>query len=416
MKIVFANSMYAPEIGGGAEVMLKVMVEGAARVGHDVSVLTAHGGHADRTDVVDGIPVHRLKLRNLYWPHGTADAGALQRAAWHGLDRSNPFMNGPVSRKLRELSPDLIVSHNLSGLSLSVWGEAASQHIPVVHVLHDYYLLCPRSTRYKNGANCSQACGSCQVFRGPHRQASRSVRAVVGVSRAVLDAHLQAGLFEGVERQEVIYNARGQPAPRPRPQPEAGQPVVLGFIGGLTEVKGIKPMIQAVSALAATLPPFELLVAGQGDPAFEAELRLLAGDAPIRFLGQVQAFEFFRQIDVAIAPSVWQDPLPGVVYEAIGQNVPVMGSRRGGIPEIIQDGVNGHLYDPDDPASFEAVLRRVLSDPDAIRRAPGAPSLRDTVLPWLDEPGMVARYDRLFQDVVCDVPSLDAAKAGHAGS
>jgi glycosyltransferase involved in cell wall biosynthesis len=352
----------------------------------------------------------------VYWPHGDEQPGALQRALWHGLDRSNPFMRGPVAQKLKELSPDLIVSHNLSGLSLGVWAEGAHQHIPVVQVLHDYYLLCPRSTRFKQGITCAKACTSCQVFRGPHLQASRSVRAVVGVSRAVLDGHLQAGMFDGVERKEIIYNARSQPSPLPRLPRAPGQKIILGFIGALTEVKGIKPTIQALSKLAGSLPPFELLVAGRGTPEFEAELKQLAVGAPIRFLGKVPAFEFFRQIDFSIAPSVWQDPLPGVVYEAIGQNVPVIGSRRGGIPEIIQDGVNGYLFDPDDPTSFETVLRRAMGNLELMGgHEGGRVSLRDSVGTWIDESGMVARYDRLYRDVVCAEPTLESAKAGHAG-
>jgi len=415
MKIVFTNAMYAPDIGGGAEVMLKVMVEGAARAGHEASVLTAHGKDADRIDVVDGIPVHRLSLRNVYWPKGDDQPGALQRAVWHGLDRSNPFMRGPIARKLRELSPDLVVSHNLSGLSLGVWAEAAHQAIPVVQVLHDYYLMCPRSTRFKGGATCTQTCGSCQMFRGPHKQASRSVQAVVGVSKAVLNAHEQAGLFEGVEHREVIYNARQQPEPRVRPERPAGQPVVLGFIGGLTEVKGIKPLIEAIRRLASGLPPFEMLVAGRGEPAFEAELRQLAAGAPIRFLGQVNPFEFFSQIDFAFTPSVWQDPLPGVVYEAIGQNVPVIGSRRGGIPEIIQDGVNGHLYEPDEPEQLRVILQRVLANPDELRQRQHGRPLRDTVAPWLEESTMMAHYDRLYTKVVRNGLPMEAAKTRHVG-
>jgi glycosyltransferase involved in cell wall biosynthesis len=400
MKIVFANAMYAPDIGGGAEVMLQVMVEGAARAGHEVSVLTAHGGAADVTDEVNGIAVHRLKLRNVHWPHSSGHQGAMPRAVWHALDRSNPFMSGPAGRRLRELSPQLIVSHNLSGLSLGVWAEAVSLGIPVVHVLHDYHLLCPRSTRFRKGRNCEAVCASCQVFRGPHRQASRGVQAVVGVSQAILDTHLQAGLFDGVPRQLVIGNARQQPEPAARPPRDGQRPVVLGYIGGLTDVKGVRPLIEALKHWAVSLPPFELLVAGRGEPAFEAELRQLASGAPIRFLGHVSPFAFFAQIDVAIAPSVWHDPLPGVVYEAIGQNVPVIGSRRGGIPEIIQEGVNGHVYDPDDPEQLRAILQRVLSRTDELAGPSHGRSLRETVAPWLDEAGMLARYERLYADVV----------------
>jgi len=408
MKILFANAMYAPDIGGGAEIMLKVMAEGASRFGHSVEVLAAHDG-VDRTDEVGGLPVHRLKLRNIYWPLKEASRGPVSRAVWHGLDSSNIFMRGPVSAQIRAVAPELIVTHNLSGLSLSVWQAASELRIPVVHVLHDYYLLCPRSTKYRHGTNCASPCGSCRTFRWHHREVSQSVKAVVGVSRAVLDAHLEAGLFEGVTHQEVIYNARQQPMPFELGEPasrSSDKPRILGFIGSLSEVKGILPLLQKLRTMTAELPPFELWIAGSGSDEFEAQVRAASAEVPVRLLGQVNAFNFFQQIDVAIVPSVWHDPLPGVVYEAIGQNVPVLGSRRGGIPEMIQNEVTGLLFDPDDSEDLKRVLLRALGG-NLLPKA-GATALRNTVATWLDEDRMLAQYDQLY----CDVAKRGTRVAG----
>jgi len=77
----------------------------------------------------------------------------------------------------------------------------------------------------------------------------------------------------------------------------------------------------------------------------------------------VRPEDFLPEIDVLVVPSVWDEPLPTVVVEAFTHGVPVIGSRRGGIPELIEDGRTGLLFDPAQPGSLEAALGRFIDDP-----------------------------------------------------
>ena len=395
LNILYTNTSYHPHVGGGAEVMLRAMAEGMAARGHRVSALVS--ADADARDNVNGIEVHRLKQRNVYWSFPKEARPTWKRMLWHGIDSNNLFMARPIREVMQQVKPDVVVSNNLSGLSVAVWQQAQRLGIPVVHVMHDYYLICPSVTMYKNGRICEQACGTCQIFRRPHAALSDKVSAVLSVSQSILNTHLAAGIFKNTPIKRVIYNARDLPEPPPRaPLTSQQRPVVFGFIGALTEVKGIQPLIEAFALAAQEVPGITLLVAGTGEPGYEAQLQALAPPSVVKFLGKADAMAFFQQIDVCIAPSQWNDPLPGVVYESISQGVPVIGARRGGIPEMVQDGVNGVLFDPDTPGALKAAIVNAARHPEIISQM--HTRARASVARFVDFSAMLREHESLFKE------------------
>ncbi len=335
---------------------MQAMAEGMQTRGHEVAVMTTDS--TDGQDMVNGIPVHRIGLRNIFWKLPKDAKPSWQKLIWHGMDRDNRFMRKPIRSVLERVRPHVLISNNLPGMSIALWREAKAMGIPIVHVLHDYYLMCPSVTMHKAGHNCEQICSSCGVFRGPHAELSSQVDAVVGVSEAILNRHLHHGLFARTPIKRVIYNARDLPAPLPRAPKVQGQEkaVVFGFIGAITEVKGVEQLIHAFLKARQTCPGITLRIAGAGEENFVNHLKTIAPGDGVNFVGRVDAMTFFSQIDVCIAPSQWHDPFPGVVYESISQGVPVLGAMRGGIPEIIKNGCNGWLFDPEEHDSLHALI------------------------------------------------------------
>ena len=72
-------------------------------------------------------------------------------------------------------------------------------------------------------------------------------------------------------------------------------------------------------------------------------------------------------IDVLIVPSLWHDPLPRVVYESYSHGVPVIGSDRGGIPEIIDIGKTGFIFNPDFEEQLKEKICIFRKDPTIIK-------------------------------------------------
>ena len=87
-----------------------------------------------------------------------------------------------------------------------------------------------------------------------------------------------------------------------------------------------------------------------------------------------------------------------VVFEALAFGKPVIGSRRGGIPEMIREGENGLLFEPDAPGELVAALRRLAADPALRLRM--AEAARASAQPFLDRAGWVGRYLALYDEVI----------------
>ena len=206
---------------------------------------------------------------------------------------------------------------------------------------------------FKDGGNCQGQCTTCALYTLPSKRISRRVDHVVGVSRFTLERHLAAGYFEAPCQAHVIHNGRpGPPFSSPR-QERPGRPLQLGYVGQLTPPKGIRELVRAMGHWA--FGQCELLVAGKGAAAYETMLRT---EAPgnVRFLGFVNPDEVYRVVDVLVVPSLWQEPLATTVLEACMNGVPVIVSRRGGLPEMVDEGKTGIVYEPLAPGGLRQAV------------------------------------------------------------
>jgi glycosyltransferase involved in cell wall biosynthesis len=141
----------------------------------------------------------------------------------------------------------------------------------------------------------------------------------------------------------------------------------------------------------------ELLIAGKGPNAFVQELRSrYLENRRIRFLGHVRPGTFLNSIDLLAVPSLWNDPCPLVVAEAILTGVPVIASRRGGIPELIREGVDGWLFEPTVAGEFAAAVKRAIESELVATEGP-----RSRAWPKrLTSENMADKYERLYREVL----------------
>lgn len=399
MKILFLTMWDDSAEGGGQVTMWNLISSLEILSDYSCVVLSTHSGDGIIKDVGNGIPIWRVGLKNIYRPSITAPSkGNISKSAWHTIDSFNLLMQKPLREVLQAERPDLVSVHQINGWSPLAWKTIAEFNIPIVNVLHAYESLCPKATMYREGhGNCVGQCAGCRLLRLPHRFLSRKVSAVVGVSRYILDRHLQAGYFAGVPIQRVIHNARdpGKLGVLDAPPRAAGEALRFGYMGRLEAAKGIAPLLEAFTA--AALPQAELWVAGNGKPEVVEPLRQRYAQSPVRFLGRVAPRDFYPHIDVMVVPSVWNEPLGMVVAEALAFGKPVIGSRRGGIPEMIRAGENGLLFEPDRPGELVAALRQLAGD--ATLRARMGEGARASARPFLDRDGWIAQYQVLYEQI-----------------
>ncbi|SFC75657.1 Glycosyltransferase involved in cell wall bisynthesis [Parapedobacter composti] len=391
MKILYINALYSPHVAGGAEISLKLIVEGMQAKGHDVVVLSLVPEGGLSSDWVDGVKVYRVGLENRYWPFTEQRPDKMSRLAWHLTDRYNAAMGSVVGEVIRLERPTAVSCHNLVGWSIAVWDEVARAGLPMVQVLHDMYLLCANSNMYKGGMPCTRRCFSCRMLRYRHRPSSARVQAVVGISRSILDRFEAYGYFPGVPRH-VIHNARAVPEGRPARARNDGDPLTVGYIGTLAPIKGVAWLIDAFKKTGVE---GRLRIAGRGKAGDVEHFKALAaGDPRIDFVGYVAPQEFYRDIDVLVVPSLWEEPLGMVAVEGLANHLPVVASHRGGLKESVKDGHNGILCDPDNPDSLGHALAALWKDAALYNRL--ATAARPSVAEYLSVERMVNAYENVL--------------------
>lgn len=391
MKIVLFNSFYYPHIGGGAEIVFKEQAEGLQKRGYDVVVVTTHGEDFIKKEVIDGVRVIRIPYSNLYWGFEAKNKPSYKKIQWHLKDIYNYSIKKYVDKILDNEKPNIAICHNLSGLSISVWDSLKERHIKIIQEIHDQYMTCINSNSFNNNKFCENPCKVCKTFRLLHRIKSANIDSVIGVSKFVLDRFISLGFYKNA-KTFVLHNARSFPTVEHRPWSN-DTPLRIGFIGNVSRVKGVDILVKAFikSKIDATLT-----IAGMAtDKPFLEELESYKKDNnSIKIVGYMNSQEFYRQIDIIVIPSVWPDTFPTVAFEACANNVPVICSRIGGLPEIIKQDTNGLLFTPGSVDELTTILNNITQD----KLNKWKTNARNSVKEMTDPEGMFNKLENILKE------------------
>ena len=369
MRVLMVSSLWPPEILGGAEQYAAALSDALRARGHSVAVVTLG---VDGDDVVGQVSS---------WPYPMRDyeqQSSLRRAMFHAADVVRVGTGSVFDQVLTEFRPDVVHSHVVQGMSATALTRPGVRGIAHVHTLHDYWLLCQRDSLVRrDGTACERRCTSCRAISGLRNlQISRHPPdVVVGVSKAIAERH--TGEIPWMrDRTRVIYNPVADPRPRPLRPP--GAPITFGYFGRLGADKGILTLLAAYERVRAD--GTRLVVAGQG-----AEADAVRSATGVDYRGWVSGPEkerLFDELDCLVVPSEWADPAPLVVNEARSRGVPVIGSRAGGIPELIAPECAPLVVAPGDERALAGAMTQVRGvssrlhpvagrAPDRLGRTPG---------------------------------------------
>ncbi len=397
MRILFLHSFYKPYVVGGAEIALQCQVEGLRNAGHEVAVLSGGPEKGLREDRVDGVPVWRAEVRNLYFSFEKDREISIKRKMWHLLDSYNPRMRSAVRKVLADFRPDVVSCHCLPGWSIAAWDEISRHRIPIVQVLHDHYLVCAKSTMFKGEQRCKKRCLSCRILRLMHCKKSNQVTAVVGVSRFILNKFMMYGYFKNALLKTFVHQTRqrlGEGSLSGK-RTEDGT-IGFGFIGMLDPNKGVDRLLKAFTGMAHR--NWKLIIAGTGKPAYEDHLKKRYHDPRVEFVGHVLPKDFYPKIDFLVMPSLCEEAFGMVAAEALTFGKPVLGSNRGGIPEILQEGVNGYLFNPEDHQNFQGLLEKCASEISFWRKE--ASQICTSALQLQDEAAWLNRWLDIYRSAI----------------
>lgn len=150
-----------------------------------------------------------------------------------------------------------------------------------------------------------------------------------------------------------------------------GQPLI-GAIANVEARKGLRVLVEAFARLSH--PSARLAIIGaEAEPQEARALRALIAQRGLESRAALagyrpQARRFAAAFDVCVVPSLRQESFGLLAVDAMRAGRPVVATRVGGLPEVVEDGETGLLVAPGDPAALEAALRRVLGDPALAKR------------------------------------------------
>jgi len=300
------------------------------------------------------------------------------------LKRMNAFWGGvynvrsyhEMRRLLKEDRPDIVHVHSVYPMfSPSILVACRQEGVPVVMTMHNHNLTCPTAQHLYKGRVCEDCVGgheyrcvlkNCRSnilesfayalrsavarrFRLFHDNVSIVIVMTPFAKRKLLQAGFRDDQVAVVPNPASIKDTTANPS--------AG--TYVAFVGRVSREKGVDILLAA----AAQMPDVPFKVAGDGPVLSEMKERATHN---VEFLGRLGSDElrsFYGNSRLVVVPSVWFEQFPMVILEAMARGLPVIASRIGGLPEIVEEGVTGSLFEPGNPEDLVQHVRRLWEDP-----------------------------------------------------
>lgn len=355
MRILMVNSYYY--LRGGAE-----------RCVFELSELLTANGH----EVIPFAMKHPQNLPTAYEEYFTSQVdfpsllgkGSRLPAKWQAVERVvySRETKRQIERLIEATQPDVAHLHGIAHeLSPSILPALQQAGIPVVQTLHDFKLLCPNTSFVSQNAICERCKGHhyYNVVRYRCKRDSLAASLLAGFeayihqflqiyeknvdvfitpSRFLEQKLREHGIDNPVEHlPNFIDGSSYQPCYEPEPY--------LLYAGRLVDIKGVRTLLSAMH----DIPTTPLYLAGTGE--LEAELREIVATEEldnVTFLGHLgknELTELMQRALCTIVPSECYDNYPMSILESFASGTPVIGSRIGGIPELVRDGESGFLFE-----------------------------------------------------------------------
>jgi glycosyltransferase involved in cell wall biosynthesis len=333
MRVLCIHNFY--QFAGGEDVVFEQEKALLRNHGHTVIEYTAHNRDMEAMSTVQ-------RLKNTFWSQKSYD---------------------DIRAILRAEKPDIAHFHNtFMMISPAAYYACRAESVPVVQTLHNYRLLCPAATFFRDGHACEDCMGKLVAYPAVVHACYRDSRMTSAVVAGMLTTHRAIGTWTDVIDRYVVltefardkFIAGGLPGEKLRVKanflaedPGAGTQAedYFIFIGRLTPEKGVRSLLEAWRGL----PTARLKLFGVGP--LEDEVRSFVKTHHlnhVEVMGQQprsEVLDTLRKARALIFPSVWYEGMPMTIVEAFACGVPVIAGRLGAAAEMIRDGQNGLLYE-----------------------------------------------------------------------
>jgi glycosyltransferase involved in cell wall biosynthesis/SAM-dependent methyltransferase len=294
-----------------------------------------------------------------------------------------------LAQLVEDFKPDVAHAHSINyQLSPSIFDVFRNSRIPLVVTLHDYHIICGAGTLYTRGAVCERCRGgrhynlllhSCYWNRPASLMACLShyvhdargswdcAAKLVVPSRFLGDKLIEFGVVaRRIAQLPIFIDFPDSAQTDARTDDNGGAGDYVLYFGRLDTNKGVKVLIKAMEQVDC-----KLLLIGEGP--LSAQMERWCAERPgraerIPFVSSRQRLqEYIRRSRFCVVPSLWYENQPAAILESYAMGKPVIGSRLGGIPELIEDGQTGLLAEAGNAGDWRKKIRYLLDRPELCR-------------------------------------------------
>ena len=278
---------------------------------------------------------------------------------------------------VEEFQPDIIHYHNFLGLSFGICDIAFRKKIPTLYSPHNYHLIDPelyminsdlsnwknsdlftQSKLYQN--NKEKAAGYDQRAKKALELINSKIDKTLAISHRVKELLIDFG--GNPDKIEVLYQApKAVSNIEPVHYKASDANIRVGFIGNMMPNKGLHILAGASRRINRNC---DIILYGSGNRKYITELLKISQNR-LTFKGAYTEKDFpeiAQNVDLIVMPSIWEECAGLVIQEAFAMGKPVIGARIGGIPEFIDENVNGYTYPYNSPINLAALINSLIVD------------------------------------------------------
>lgn len=370
MRLLFLTNGYPPHHIGGYEELCDDVARGLRQRGHSVDVLTT------RTEGASPEPhVYRLL-------HPVVGPGFFRAnlGFFVGRQRRESENKEILKDLIRQIEPAVVLVWGMWNLPRSLAHTAEETlNCRTAYYIADYWPTLPDAyvlhwrEPARRGLTAWPKRFLGMIALGAIRREPVPPLLAFDQVMCVSDALRQRLNDDGIPLRNAVVVHNGIDlrafAPRPDDGRKLREPIKLLYAGRLAPEKGIETIFRALAIMRKRGRRAHLTILGSGNQADTDSLltqvaRLRLEDW-ITFEGRIPRNDmpgWMTKCDVLIVPSRWPEPLPRVAQEAMAMQIVTLATPVGGIPELIEDGVNGLLFPPGDAEALADCIERLLVD------------------------------------------------------
>ncbi len=365
MRILLISNLYEPYSKGGAERVTQTVAEELIQQGRMVRVLTAKPAFSGKKyEIVNGVKVQRFFPPNVCWYGNVGKLPAIIRILWHVKDMCNPMSYVVTKKMIKYFKPDIVMTHNLKGIGYSIPKAIKKAGVWHVHTVHDVQLVIPSGLLiYGEEHTWQQRTVLRKWYEAFAKHLFGSPDTVIYPSKFLKEFYEKRDFFP--RSQKIVLQNPTDIVIQEHTEKPLTDTLELLYIGQLEPHKGISWFANIFSKWRAeSKRKAHLTIVGSGSEYADLQ-KLYCNNTGVTVQGKIKHTEVAKVLQKAhmlVVPSLCYENTPTVILEAHAAGIPVLASRIGGIPELVDEKAGDILITAGNEKEIQEVLQRITEE------------------------------------------------------